>query len=275
MNFIFRKVTYVIYFITVLTIASNFTQSVYCQSIQTHSFSDCLMAQARSYIHTPYKAGTLEVSGDERLVCTSENFDCVTYVEYMLSLCLYQYQTSKNTKAFETILTELRYRNGRINGYGSRLHYFSEWILQQEKNGLIKNITSEIPSSRHYDKKINFMTVHKEKYPKLKVGKNLNKILAAEAAINQHKWSYIPKSGVPKIYASIKDGDIIAITTDKKGLDIVHTGFAIKKGNEVYLLHASETEKKVVVSEKSLHHYLMGNDKQSGIMVLRSTQSSF
>jgi hypothetical protein len=74
---------------------------------------------------------------------------------------------------------------------------------------------------------------------------------------------------VKNIAGKIKNGDIIAITTKIKGLDISHTGFAVWKNKDLHLLHASQDAGKVVISRKNLSQYLLDNKNQSGIMVLR------
>ncbi len=113
------------------------------------------------------------------------------------------------------------------------------------------------------------MTSNVSKYPPLADKKELNKTSLAEHRISEHTWNYIPKSKINHISDQILSGDIIAITTDKKDLDIVHTGLAIRTEDGVHLLHASESEGKVVISKKTLHDYLKSHKHQSGIMVLR------
>jgi len=231
------------------------------------SISACIIENAQQLIGSPYMARTLEVAGPERLVCFADKFDCVTFVEFVLALSIYQAENVQN-KTFETILQQLRYRYSMIDGYGSRLHYFSEWILENEKNGFIQNITSKF-ISLPYKKTIRFMTSNASKYPHLADKKELKKVSLAEHRISEHTWNYIPKSKINHISDQIFNGDIIAITTDIKDLDIVHTGFAIRSEDGVHLLHASESEGKVVISKKTLYDYLKSHKHQSGIMILR------
>jgi hypothetical protein len=69
----------------------------------------------------------------------------------------------------------------------------------------------------------------------------------------------------------IRDGDIIAITTNRVGLDVQHAGLATRVKNRIHLLHASSKEGKVVVSQKTLYRYLMQSQIRSGIIVARVT----
>ena len=235
-----------------------------------NTLAESIVENASSLKGMPYVAGSLEVSGKERLVWYNDRFDCVTFVEYVLALSIHHTSTNKSECSFEDILQQIRYRNGIIDGYGSRLHYFSEWILQNEMNGVVSNVTDKV-SKIKYTKKINFMTSYSNKYPGLSLKSELIKVKQAEERINLFHWNYIPKIMVNDISDQIKSGDIIAITTDQKDLDISHIGFALRIGNQVHLLHASETEGKVVISKKSLSEYLMGNSRQTGIMLIRPT----
>jgi hypothetical protein len=67
----------------------------------------------------------------------------------------------------------------------------------------------------------------------------------------------------------IRDGDLIAMTTNTEGLDVQHVGFAVRVKNRIHLLHASSKEGKVVLSKKTLYRHLMQSKVRSGIMVAR------
>jgi len=86
---------------------------------------------------TPYLAGTLDQNKEEQLVINLQGLDCVTYVETVIALS----QTIKggilNNEAFYRYLEKLRYRDGNMDGYASRLHYFSDWLLNNHKKGIL------------------------------------------------------------------------------------------------------------------------------------------
>lgn len=225
-----------------------------------------IVKNGMSLLDQPYKASTLESDGPEKLIYSTDAFDCVTFVEFVLALSIYQTNNSQGN--FEAVLQQLRYRDGIINGYGSRLHYFTEWILQNCEQKLCSNVTTSI-GGKPYHKSINFISTNKNKYPKLKDKAAFQDVLSSEKKLNKQTWSYIPKNLVSKVEPQIQDGDIIAITTDIAGLDIVHVGFAKWNNNMLCLLHASEKEKKIVLTTQSLSEYLIPNKNQSGIMVIR------
>jgi hypothetical protein len=67
-------------------------------------------------------------------VCNLQGLDCFTFDENVLALYLTKKKNSNSYTDFQNILTELRYRNSKIDGYASRLHYFVEWSRQAEKS---------------------------------------------------------------------------------------------------------------------------------------------
>ena len=81
--------------------------------------------------------------------------------------------------------------------------------------------------------------------------------------------THIPKEDVARISERIQSGDVIAITSDIPGMDIAHTGIAIRQNGNLHFMHAPITGAKVAITTKSLAEYLAGNKKQLGIMVAR------
>lgn len=243
--------------------------NLHCQSVNPTSdkkIHQYIIENGMSLIGKPYKAGTLESEGTERLTYFDDAFDCVTFVEYVLAKS--KIQAMDNQSNFESNLTNLRYRDGVINGYGSRLHYFTEWILQNCTQNHLEDLTKSI-GGIPYIKTINFISKNKSKYPKLRDDDAVQNIKTSERRLKNHKWFYIPKKSLSKVQHRIQDGDIFAFTTPISGLDIVHTGFAKWVNGKLCLLHASETEKKVVLTSLSLEEYIMPNMNQSGIIVVR------
>jgi hypothetical protein len=185
-----------------------------------------------------------------------------------LALYLSKKKNSNSYLDFQEILTQLRYRNNKIEGYASRLHYFTEWVRQAEKNNFIKDITIEI-GGEITNKEVHFMSENQKLYPKINDEKTLKTIVKNEEKINKKPLSQIDKSKVASVESKIKEGDFIAMTSTINGLDCNHVGIAILVNGRIHLLHASSSLKKVVISEKPLAEYLQGVKKDAGIMVLR------
>ncbi len=230
--------------------------------------SESVLEIAKSFLETPYVASTLETNETEQLICNLQGLDCFTFDENVLALYLTKKAHSNSYADFKEILTQLRYRNNNINGYASRLHYFTEWTRQAEKNGWIKDITLEI-GGEITTKEVRFMSENQKSYPKIMDEKTLETIVENENEINKKPLSQIDKTKVAAIESQIKQGDLIAMTSTIKNMDCNHVGMAILQNGRIHLLHASSSLKKVVISEKPLAEYLEGNKKDAGIMVLR------
>jgi len=232
-------------------------------------FPDQLILEiGKFFLGTPYVNGTLETNRAEHLVVNLREYDCVTFVENVIALvCLVKSQ-EKSFEAFRKVLRKIRYRQGRLQGYFSRLHYFSDWIHDNQRKHILRDVTAEI-GGRPFRKSITFMTTHPDLYPALKNAATLRRMKLIERAISKRSLLFIPKKALRRLEDRIHDGDLIAVTTNLEGLDVEHVGLAIKVKYRIHLLHASSTEGKILLSKKTLYQYLMQNRARSGIMVAR------
>jgi len=225
------------------------------------------------FLGTPYVAGTLETKGSERLVVNLREYDCVTFVENLVALVWLVKSRKKSFEAFRMLLQRIRYRQGRLKGYSSRLHYFSDWIYDNQKKGFLRDFTTKI-GGRPLKKAITFITAHPDFYPPLKSAANLREMKSVEKTISRRSRFFISKKAMRRVQDRIRDGDLIAITTDTEGLDVQHLGIAARVKNRIHLLHASRAEDKVVLSKETLYRYLMRSRVRSGIMVARISTGS-
>jgi hypothetical protein len=171
-------------------------------------------------------------------------------------------------EAFERELERLRYQDGIRKDYSSRLHYFSDWIYQNQQKGILQDVTQEIGGSL-YPNQPTFMSENPKFYHQLSNLEFLEAIKADEEEIAQRTYYFIPKEEIEKHEKNIRSGDLIAITTTIKNLDIVHVGFAVEQEGRIHLLHAGTGNMQVEISAKPLSEYLKVNKFQSGIMVCR------
>ncbi|HJY63051.1 MAG TPA: N-acetylmuramoyl-L-alanine amidase-like domain-containing protein [Ignavibacteria bacterium] len=238
-------------------------------SIATKSIGDAIVEIGKSFLGTEYIGGTLDKdTKNEKLVINLTGLDCVTFVENCLVFARCVIRGETEFKNYEKDLAWIRYRNGYIDGYASRLHYFCDWIYDNEDKGVVKNITSEI-GGVPYKKTINFMSTHTKSYKQLSNKTELEGIKACEEAINSRDYYYIPTKSISKAYDLLKNGDIIATTTSIDGLDVTHTGYVYKSEGGTYFLHASSKSKEVIVSGEELQEYVASDSKKTGIMVAR------
>ena len=92
---------------------------------------------------------------------------------------------------------------------------------------------------------------------------------AAEKNLSGVARYVLPKRRVRAALEKIQNGDIIAITTFVEGLDVSHTGIAVREGGTTHLLHAPNVGHQVQISGGSLAEYLDAHEKQTGILVAR------
>ena len=222
----------------------------------------------------PYVAHTLEVNDREQHVVNTRQLDCTTLVETVAALAICIKEKKRDFCSFCQVLRVLRYRDGRIDGYPSRLHYFTDWIEDNARMGLVKEVSSEgRPFTAVQTVSVSFMSRHPEAYKALKARPELVKVIARqEKQLTGRRYRYIPKEAVKDTKAlreAVKDGDILAITTSKQGLDIAHLGFAVWRKNGLHLLNASQLHKKVVEEPMTLGQYLAKHPSFTGIRVVR------
>ena len=234
------------------------------------SLDDFTLNIAKSFLNRPYKAHTLEGNSPEKLVVNLREFDCLSFVESCIAMGLTFRKNDISYEKYESYLKRLRYYNkGKIKGYDSRIHYFSDWLYTHENDGLMEDITP-ILGGEVWKKNINFMSTHWNKYSFPNDTKLQEKVQKIEERMNEQNYTFVPKSKVKNIENQMMNGDIIAITTSIEGLDITHVGFAIRlQDKRVYLLHASSDFKRVMVTDKPLAEYLAKNKTHTGIMVAR------
>ncbi len=234
---------------------------------KSKTIGDLIIEIAKEFINTPYVAYTLE--GDTEICRINlEGLDCVTFYENALSMArLLKKGYSSYDKLIEEV-TFIRYRNGIIEDYTSRLHYTSEWILDNIKKGVISDITKKLGgNSIRFN--LSFMSQNPQFYKSLNDNPEFIKsIKKIEQEINNIEFYFIPTSKVKLIQDKLANGDIIAIVTNKKGLDYSHTGLVYKKQNKSYLLHASSKLGRVLI-DKQLSDYLKNSKNSIGITVLR------
>ncbi len=246
------------------------------EGLDTLPIGESMARLGRSFVGTPYVPKTLEAPGPEHLVIDFREFDCVTFVENTFALSRFlktpEARKMDDRSAAETrydgILEEIRYRDGKLVGYPSRLHYFSEWISNGVDKGLLRNVTRQlggVPDTSRID----FMSTHASAYRQLSDSANLGVLRSIEERLRASPRWYVPQDDIEAVSSGIRDGDIIAVTSTVPGLDIAHTGIAIRVDGRVHLLNAPLVGKSVQVSEKPLGARVRGISSQDGIMVAR------
>lgn len=230
------------------------------------SSGETIAALGKKFLNTPYKGGTLE--GDEELVrINTDELDCTTFVELVLSMGKTLCEGRSSWRDVVYNLESLRYRGGRCNGYASRLHYISDWILNNSFRGNLEEITNKTGQTDYVVKTLDFMSTNRNKYPALKNDTTFRLLKEAEVGYRSHRFPYIKRENVKT--AKLHTGDVVAFTTGMKNLDVTHMGIILMKNGEPYLMHASSKAGKVVIEDKPLTEYIRKNQKITGIRVIR------
>ena len=232
--------------------------------------SEMVVKIAKHFIGTPYVAGTLEIEPEQLTVNMAET-DCILFVEMCVALALTAKDAEPSFDKYLDNLASLRYRDGIVDGYTSRLHYTSEWIAQGERRGVFKEVTSDC-GGRPIAQKFNFMSTHPASYKQLKDSPDdVAKMRRIEQALEAQDYCYIPKADLPRCVKDIRSGDIVAFCSTVAGLDIAHIGIALRDGDTLTFIHASTTAKKVIINPQPLVTYINGVKSQSGLRVIRLT----
>lgn len=238
------------------------------KDLSAKSIQELTLEIGQSFIGTPYVEKTLELPGEEKLVINLTGLDCTTYLETVVTLARIAKSGNLTFEGFEQELERLRYQDGVRKDYSSRLHYFSDWIYQNQEKGIIQDITQEIGGTV-YPNQPSFMSENPQFYAQLSNPDFLQAIKSDESEIAKRTYHFIPKAEIESLEKNIQSGDLIAITTSMKNLDIVHVGFAIEKEGRIHLMHAGTGNMQVEISAKPLSEYLKASKSQSGIMVCR------
>jgi len=242
----------------------------YFQSAKQNTANYEILRATFCFLETPYVGGTLERSEKEELIINLQEMDCMTLVEYSLAMSRAVRFPSPDWDTFARELRQIRYRNGVINGYASRLHYTTDWIYNNTVKGVFEDVTFAL-GGRKFPVNVHYMSSNYEKYPHLTDDlEAVEQIKLIEKAINTRNiYYYIPKNEIVKHQSKIKNGDIICFTTSISGLDISHLGIAYLNKQQLTFVHASSSAKKVIINPESLVDYCNAIRTCTGIVVLR------
>ncbi len=241
------------------------------KNLSEKSIGDIIAEVGKTFLNTPYEAHTLEAADEEQLVINFSGLDCTTFLEttFALARCIKQKKTT--FEDFKNELQFIRYRDGKLDDYPSRLHYFSDWIFNNINKGLIKDVTKDI-GGKPIKFKVNFMSANPHLYKHLKSNPEFVEIIKKhEMEISNREYYYIPQNEISKIESKIQDGDLIALTTSDKGLDIGHVGIAVKLSDgKIHFMHAPQVGSKVQITETPISDYVKKIKKHTGIIILRA-----
>lgn len=226
---------------------------------------------------TPYVAHTLESEdpSKEYLTINIDELDCTTFMETCVALTKCALAGKHSWRDFANNIENIRYKNGEINGYGSRLHYISDWLIDNNARGNIKEVTTEFPRIKYVVKTLDFMSTHKDSYSALKDNEeNLEAIKSREMGYRSHRYPCVQKTLLrdKNTRACFKNGDVVALLTKIDGLDATHVGLIKMIDGHPYLLHESMGTGDVALTDVEIGEYLRSSKNCLGVRVWRITE---
>jgi hypothetical protein len=227
---------------------------------------------------TPYEAFVLEeylrAGGSpfetEPLRLDLTRFDCVSLVESCLAVArLARAPGEPNWSGFAREIERMRYRGGIRQGYASRLHYFSEWIADGARRGLVEDLGRQLGGVPDH-RPLRFMTARPDAYPALAHPAMVQTIAGVERALDASPRWVVPTDRLPAIEPELLSGDVIAFATSIEGLDVTHAAFAYRDAAGVLrVLHAPLSGGVVEVTGGTVTDYVRANRRATGILVAR------
>ena len=245
------------------------------------SMGELTVRIAESFMGTPYVAGTLEVEPEALQICMDKT-DCILFVEMCTCLALTYKGIDLTAAAVDTEeapsyelfcrnVQAMRYRRGIVDGYASRLHYTSEWIIQAEKLGIMEEFSAEI--GQEYEQTFSFMSGHPDSYAQMKDVQVRYAIAAVEKELESHApFYYVPQDRLREeaVAARIHDGDLIFFKSKVKGLDITHVAIARRAEGQLHFIHASSKAGKVILEPRTLADYAANGIRVARLKCQRS-----
>jgi hypothetical protein len=230
----------------------------------------------RAMTGTKYKSFSLEI--DDRVEAPSVNLtglDCWTFFESALAFSRMLDEPKENWTP-QTMLKYIevdRYRGGKCTGsYLSRLHYLEDWLHDNDRRGLVKDLTRDLGGVSAAHNAVE-MTKAWKSYRYMRNNPDLRAGIAQmEARVASEPLYYIPKSQVPGIESRLQSGDIIGVCSHDGGLiGTAHVGLAYRTTDGVlHFMHASAPHNyNKVVLDQRLSDYLFHFRSDAGIIVAR------
>jgi hypothetical protein len=244
------------------------------QSWRSLPLGDRTVAVGRALLGTPYVNYTLEI--DDHTESPSVNLngvDCWTFFEIALGFArMLEVKADNYTPQDLLAMIELdRYRNGRCDGkYTTRLHFLEDWIYDNERRGLVKNLTPSLGGVPMRGRYLNEMSRYWRSSRYLRNNPELvPEMRQIENGISSRTIYHIPKAAVPRIESKIQNGDVICISGNGPEGFTEHVGLAYRdRLGALHFMHASKDQRRVII-DLPLHSYLYRYRKFAGIMVVR------
>jgi hypothetical protein len=207
----------------------------------------------------------------EKLRVELSRFECVTFIESSLAVARCGFRGEPTASCFEREVTASRYRGGVLSDYASRLHYFDDWIDDNEARKRLENLTPELggePLTRRYFH-ISARVLPRAHLSPADLEELTRDVAATESRLSLASHSVLSRERAPPVLDQLEDGDLVAFVRERSGLLIHHAGFVYRVRGKPRLLHASSYHQRVVLTSDDVASYLLRRPERRGVLVVR------
>ena len=209
--------------------------------------------------------------GVETLRINLDAFECVSFIESAIAVARCAFRGEPDELCFTEDLEASRYRGGALGDYASRLHYFVDWIGDNESRGRIENLTTSLggtPVQR------DFYLITRRELPKAVLEREAlagvtEDLLATERRLSSASHDVLRRKSAPEALRVLEDGDLVAFVRERPGLLVHHAGFVYWASGTPRLLHTSSYHQRVVITESDLTDYLLRRPERKGVIIAR------
>jgi len=239
------------------------------------SFGELVARSGTAQLGTPYYNHP-QTTEPEQFSIALDTFQCVSFVESTMALSRCIWKNENNEDCFIKEVKESRYRDGEVDGYASRLHYFFDWLSNNSERGRLTPLTRAFGGRkfkrRRQKKLFSIMTSRPKRYPALLNPSVFHDIQSIENSLNSQHPYVLRRKQLTGLNDRLENGDVVAVVTNTRGILISHTGFILKNSDgKARFLHASSYHERVVVSENDIADYISRDKSRLGILIYRPT----
>ncbi len=232
-------------------------------------YGDLVARVARVQLGKPYQLPP-ERSGPELLRVDLTHFECLSLVESSLAVARCTWLGSQDQACFLREVEASRYREGRLDGYASRLHYFSDWLGDNFRRSRVSLLTAALGGeARSY--RFDYISTHPGRYPALAEPGVRETMVTQEARISGEPLVILAREAVRGVQHQLAAGDLVAVVSDRlPGLGVGHVGFVDKSlPGPPRLLHASSHHRRVIITPYAVGSYFTNRPDRQGAMLAR------
>lgn len=271
-----RGVFYILIALMALSVLSVSAQRFHCDSDTAKA-----MAIVRKNQNPNALPGARAVAIAEALVgeayedVTAKDVDCVpelridgmdnhTFINNVVAMVrLTGLSSPIRLKDLVESIENVSYRNGRADGFTSKMIYGGDWVVDNRARGNLKELTEDY-SEYFKTKVLDGITANREKYAALSDSATFEKQKFVEMGFRLHKIPHLKRETVGKkdIEEEMRNGDVVMLLSPDANFDVFETGIVVKRDDGFHLIHASKRDGRVVEEKDPLLRYVKRHQKE-------------